>query len=68
MKSPSKKRLERRSKLACEIDTALQRIYKTAFGLPSFTGKAAFIDRMKLIQTKAHNLAFDLKADAAEEA
>jgi len=62
----SKQRRARRAKEAAKVNESLDRLYRRAFKLPSFTGKARFIDSIKAIQTKAFNLAFNLKTEQTD--
>lgn len=59
--------MQRRTKAAEKIKKALEQLYERSFKLPSFTGKAKFIDSIKRIQTDAHVLADNLRFDQSEE-
>ena len=55
-------------KIQCNTAAALERqlesILKAQYKVPSFSGKAALLDKLLRAQTLAHNLAFSLTHDA----
>ena len=59
-----RQRTARRAKTAAKLNKSIERLYKRSFDLPSFTGKARFIDSIKRVWTTAHVLADNLKTDA----
>ncbi len=65
-KETPKARRARRAKTATQIHKAVELLWKRSFKLPSFTGKARFIDSIKRIETKAFVLADNLKHEVNE--
>jgi hypothetical protein len=60
------KRLERRAKDAAALLKSIERIWAKLPKVPSFNGKARFMDTVLSAQKRAHNLAWDLARDVDE--
>lgn len=61
MSAPAQRAADARALIA-----VLDRIWGKLKDVPSFTGKAPFMDEITDAKTKAHNLAFDLACDASK--
>lgn len=64
----TKTRLERRADAAEKLEKRLERLFASTDKIPSFKGKAPFMDRINAAKGEAHNLAWELRRDAEEEA
>ncbi|MCW1883521.1 hypothetical protein OKA04_02200 [Luteolibacter flavescens] len=62
-----KPRLVRRAELAENIEKRLKSIIADFDKIPSFKGKSRFMDKIFRVNSRAHNLAWDLRYDASEE-
>jgi hypothetical protein len=62
----AKPREERRADAAEKLEKKLDRLFSSTEKIPSFSGKAAFMDRIKAAKAEAHSLAWDLRQDAEE--
>lgn len=60
--------LERRAKAAQAVFEAVDAVWRHMDEVPSFTGKAPFMDRVVKARTRAHSLLVNLEMDAAGEA
>lgn len=61
-----KSTLKRRSDAANKLYQKIDAIWESLEKIPSFTGKARFMDRVLRARMHAHNLNFNLKADLFE--
>lgn len=59
-------RAAQRAKEAARIKNLVGNLIPALDKIPSYPGKAGFMDRVFKIHTLAHNLAWNLNADAAE--
>ena len=62
----AKAREERRADAAEKLEKRLDRLFASTEKIPSFNGKAAFMDKIIAAKGEAHNLAWELRRDAAE--
>ncbi len=62
-KETLKRRVQRAAALLKEIDL----VWNSLNEVPSFSGKARFMDKVKRAQTYAHNLHWDLERDLAAD-
>jgi len=60
----SKTHAKRRAAQAAAVLKGIDRIWNHLPKVPSFTGKARFMDMILRVQTRAHNLSWDLERDA----
>ena len=62
----TKAQAEKRARDAAALFKLIDNIWDSLDKIPSFTGKARFMDRVLRVRTYAHNLSFDLEQDARE--
>jgi hypothetical protein len=58
---------ERRAATAAKLEKLANGLIESLEKIPSYTGKARFMDKVISLQHTAHSLAWDLKRDAEEE-
>lgn len=58
---------KRRAQQATALFKVIDRIWDSLDKIPSFTGKARFMDKVLNARTHAHNLRWDLDRDASSE-
>lgn len=58
--------IERRAAQAQALLKSVDRLWARLPNIPSFTGKARFMDAVRRTQTLAHNLAWDLARDVEQ--
>jgi hypothetical protein len=58
--------LKRRKQQAAHLLRSVNGVWDSLDKIPSFTGKARFMDQVKRAQTHAHNLHWDLERDAGK--
>jgi len=63
MKTALEKRLIQSKKLASQAEEALEMLYK----MPSFAGRAKFVDKLTRVTNNANRLVVDLMVDVSEE-
>jgi len=61
-----KSRIKGRARQAAALFKVIDRIWDSLDKVPSFTGKARFMDKVLNARTHAHNLQWDLARDASE--
>jgi hypothetical protein len=61
-----KTRLEQRAESAARLERLTKGLFESLSAIPSYTGKARFMDKVVKVKALAHNLAWDLKQDEAE--
>ena len=62
----TKTRLERRVESAARLDKLTKGLFESLNSIPSYTGKARFMDKVIKVKGLAHSLAWDLKRDEEE--
>lgn len=62
-----KPRSKRRADAAIKLERLANGLVKSLERIPSYAGKARFMDKVFKIQREAHSLAFDLRLDEEEE-
>jgi hypothetical protein len=63
IKDSPKARAKRRAAAARNLEKRLNTIWSNLAKIPSYTGKAPFMDKVKAAHTRAHNLAWELERD-----
>jgi len=61
-----KPRVQRRAASAARLEKLTKGVVDSLAEIPSYTGKARFMDKVIKVQHIAHNLAWDLKRDEEE--
>ena len=56
----------RRAELAEDVERPFQSIIRDLNKIPSFKGKARFVDKVLAAHIRSHNLAWDLRYDSEE--
>lgn len=59
---------QRRADTAEKLEKRLDRLWKATDKIPSFKGKAPFMDKVLAARNEAHSLAWDLRLDVNEKA
>ena len=61
-----KTRCERRAASAARLERLTKGLFESLESIPSYSGKARFMDKVVKVKAVAHNLAWDLKRDEEE--